>query len=116
MQMMALARRYYFEWFSAELTEEIEQAKKVYKKRWPKGGERIRFRIRNDFSPSRLKRRTLSWGGRVMLRRRQAYRFLDYAFVLTLLGFVYRAFTRVKPEALPEFVRESAMGVDSLFE
>lgn len=51
-----------------------------------------------------------------MLRRRQAYRFLDYAFVLTLLGFVYRAFTRVKPEALPEFVRESAMGVDSLFE
>ncbi|MGB0143765.1 MAG: hypothetical protein ACPGJR_02900 [Akkermansiaceae bacterium] len=116
LQMMALARRYYFEWFSAELTEEIEQAKKVYKKRWPKGGERIRFRIRTDFSPSRLKRRTLSWGGRVMLRRRQAYRFIDYAFVLTLLGFVYRAFTRVKPEALPEFVRESAMGVDSLFE
>jgi len=116
MQMMALARRYYFESYSAELTEEIEQAKKVYKKRWPKGGERIRFRIRTDFSPSRLKRRTLSWGGRVMLRRRQAYRFLDYAFVLTLLGFAYRAFTRVKPDALPEFVRESAMGVDSLFE
>lgn len=116
MQMMALARRYYFEWFSTELTEEIEEAKKAYKKRWPKGGERIRFRIRTDFSPSRLKRRTLGWGGRVMLRRRQAYRFLDYAFVLTLLGFVYRAFNRVKPDALPEFVRESAMGVDSLFE
>ncbi|MGD1978215.1 MAG: hypothetical protein PVJ98_02385 [Akkermansiaceae bacterium] len=114
--MMDLARQYYFGPYSAALVAEIEQAKKAYKKRWPKGGEKTRFRIRTDFAPSRLKRRTLRWGGRVMLRRRQAYRFLDYAFVLTLLGFCYRVFRRAKPDALPEFVRESAMGVDSLFE
>lgn len=116
MEMLLLARRYYFERFSTELAEEIEMAKKRYKKRWPKGGERTRFRIRTDFEPFQLKRRTLKWGGRVMLRRRQAYRFIDYAFVLTLLGFCYRIFSQVRPDALPEFVRDSAMGVDSLFE
>lgn len=114
--IIALARRYYFGSFSPGLVAEIERAKKAYKKRWPRGGERIRYRIRTDFAPTRLKRRTLSWGGRVILRKRQAYRFIDYAFVLTLLGFCYRFFARVKPDALPEFVRESAMGVDSLFE
>ena len=116
LEMIDLARRYYFGPFSAELVEEIEAAKKRYKHRWPKGGERTRFRIRTDFTPIRLKRRTLRWGGRVILRRQRAYRFLDYAFVLTVLGFGYRVFIRMKPDALPKFVRESAMGVDSLFE
>lgn len=116
LEMIALARRYYFGPYSEELAVEIERAKRRYKKRWPKGGVRTRFRVRTDFAPSRLNRRTLTWGGRVLLRRRKGYRFLDYLFVLTLLGWCYRFFIRSRPEVLPKFVRESAMGVDSLFE
>lgn len=114
LRMIGLARRYFFQNYSEELVEEIRLAKKEYKKRWPKGGH-ARFRIRTDFQPFRLKRRTLRWGTTVMLRRQRGYRFVDYVFGLTVLGFCYRLFRRVKPEALPKFVRESAMGVDSLF-
>jgi len=114
LELVRLARRYFFETYSEELVEEIKRAKKEYKKRWPKGG-RPRFRIRTDFQPFHLKRRTLRWGSAVMLRRQRGYRFVDYAFGLTILGFCYRLFTRAKPKALPKFVRESAMGVDSVF-
>lgn len=114
LQMISLARRYFFESYSEELTEEILAAKREYKRRWPKG-VRARFRIRTDFKPFRLKRRTLKWGSAVMLRRQRGYRFVDYLFGLTVLGFCYRLFRRAKPKALPKFVRESAMGFDSLF-
>jgi len=113
--MVGLARRYYFGKFTPELEEEIMMAKRAYKEKWPKGGERRRFRIRTDFSPMRLKRRSFTWAGRVVLRRQRAYRFIDYVFVLTLLGVCYRIFTRARPEAFPKFVKKSAMGVDSLF-
>ena len=114
--MISLARRYYFGPFSEQLVQEIEQAKKRYKKRWPKGGLRTRFRIRTDFQPVRMKRRSMRWAVRVLLRRRKAYRFLDYAFVLTLLGVLYRRVIKERPGAIPDVMKESAMGVDSLFE
>ena len=116
LEMIGLAKRYYFGPFSDELVAEIEEAKKIYKARWPKGGTRTRFRVRTDFSPLRLKRRSLKWGGRVVLRRQRAYRLIDYAFVLTLLGFCYRILRRARPGAIPKVLRDSAMGVDSLFE
>lgn len=112
--MISLARRYFFERYSDELVEEIKSAKRDYKVRWPKGGH-ARFRIRTDFQPVHLKRRTLRWGSALVLRRQRGYRFVDYLFGLTILGFCYRLFRRAKPEAIPKFVRESAMGVDSLF-
>ncbi|YCM44816.1 hypothetical protein V2O64_02135 [Verrucomicrobiaceae bacterium 227] len=115
LEMMRWARRYYFGPFSPELAEEIEAAKSVYKLKWPKNGGCTRFRIRTDFQPMHLKRRTLRWGTRMMLRRRRAYRFVDYVFVLTLMGVIYRWFRRSRPKALPSFVRKSAMGVDSVF-
>lgn len=114
LEMILLARRYFFESYNEKLIEEIKEAKKRYKKRWPKGGH-ARFRIRTDFQPFHLKRRALRWGTAVMLRRQRGYRFVDYVFGLTMLGFCYRLFRRARPEALPKFVRESAMGVDALF-
>ena len=114
--MIALARRYYFGRFEPGLVEEIKAAKLQYKANWPKGGKCTRFRIRTDFEPIHLKRRTLSWTSRVLLRKRRAYRFVDYVFVLTLVGLIYRCFVRNRPKALPDFVRKSAMGVDSVFQ
>lgn len=116
LEMISLARRYYFGPFSQQLVEEIEQAKKRYKKRWPIGGSHTRFRIRTDFQPVRMKRRSMRWASRVFLRKHQAYRFLDYAFVLTLLGVLYRRLIKERPNALPSVMKDSAMGVDSLFE
>lgn len=116
LEMMQWARRYYFGPFSPGLAEKIETAKQGYKQRWPKNGACTRFRIRTDFQPVHLKRRTLRWGARILLRRQRGYRFVDYVFVLTLMGVIYRWFRHSRPKAIPSFVRKSAMGVDSVFE
>ncbi len=114
LHLIALTRRYFFTRYDSKLVDEIIAQKKAYKTKWPKS-KRARFRIRTDFTPFHLKRRTLLWSSAILFRKKRGYRFLDYAFVLTLLGFFYRAFSRAKLKALPKFVRKSAMGVDSLF-
>ena len=112
--MILLARKYYFLPFDEAMAEEIRVAKKRYKTRWPRD-IRQRYRIKVSFAPFKLKRRTLAWGIRLMARRKRGYRLIDHLFTLTLLSYVYRIFRTRAPQALPKFMRESAMGVDVLF-
>jgi hypothetical protein len=112
--MILLARRYYFLPFDEAMAEQIRVAKKLYKKRWPKE-IRDRYRVKVSFEPFKLKRRTLAWGIRLMSRKKRGYRLLDHVFTLGLLSYVYRIFRARAPQALPKFMRESAMGVDVLF-
>jgi hypothetical protein len=112
--MILLARRYYFLPFDEAMAEQIRVAKKMYKKRWPKE-IRDRYRVKLSFEPFKLKRRTLAWGIRLMSRKKRGYRLLDHVFTLGLLSYVYRIFRARAPQALPKFMRESAMGVDVLF-
>jgi hypothetical protein len=112
--MILLARKYYFLPFDESLADEIRVAKKLYKKRWPKD-IRQRYRVKVSFEPFKLKRRTLAWGIRLMSRKKRGYRLIDHLFTLSLLSYVYRIFRTRAPQALPKFMRESAMGVDVLF-
>lgn len=112
--MILLARRYYFLPFDDTLAEEIRTAKKLYKKRWPKE-IRQRYRVKVSFEPFKLKRSTIAWGIRLMSRKKRRYRIIDHVFTLGLLSYVYRIFRTRAPQALPKFMRESAMGVDVLF-
>lgn len=112
--MILLARRYYFLPFDETMAEQIRIAKKLYKKRWPKE-IRDRYRIKVSFEPFKLKRRTIAWGIRLMSRKKRGYRLIDHVFTLGLLSYVYRIFRTRAPQALPKFMRESAMGVDVLF-
>ena len=113
--MILLARKYYFLPFDEAMAEEIRVAKKLYKTRWPRD-IRQRYRIKVSFTPFRLKRRTLAWAIRLMARKKRGYRLIDHLFTLTLLSYVYRIFRTRAPQALPKFMRESAMGVDVLFQ
>ena len=112
--IILLARRYYFLPFDESMSEQIRTAKKNYKKRWPKE-IRDRYRVKISFEPFRLKRRTIAWGIRLMSRKKRGYRLIDHVFTLGLLGYAYRIFRTRAPQALPKFMRESAMGVDVLF-
>ncbi len=112
--MILLARRYYFLPFDETMAEQIRVAKKHYKQRWPKE-IRQRYRVKVSFEPFKLKRRTIAWAVRLMVRKKRGYRLFDHLFTLSLLGFVYRIFRARAPQALPAFMRESAMGVDVLF-
>lgn len=112
--LILLARQYYFLPFTPEMEERIRAAKKAYKKRWPKS-IRQRYRIKTSFEPFKLKRRTIAWGVGLMVRKKRGYRLFDRFFTLSLLGYCYRVFRARAPQALPKFMRESAMGVDVLF-
>ncbi len=112
--LILLARRYYFLPFDETMAEHIRAAKKRYKQRWPKE-TRQRYRIKVSFEPFKLKRRTIAWAIRLMVRKKRGYRLFDRFFTLSLLGFAYRIFQSRAPQAMPKFMRESAMGVDVLF-
>lgn len=112
--MILLARRYYFLPFDETLAEQIRAAKRHYKQRWPKE-IRQRYRVKISFVPFKLKRRTIAWMISLMVRKKRGYRLLDRFFTLSLLSFIYRIFRTRAPQALPKFMRESAMGVDVLF-
>lgn len=114
LRIIQLTRRYFFTYYDEEVIEQIAEAKKAYKEKWPLK-KRSRFRIRTDFRPFHLKRRTLGWGTRLLLRNRRGYRLVDYAFSLTVLSWGYHLFRRNQPKAMPKFLRKSAMGVDTLF-
>jgi len=112
--LLRLARRYYFLPFDEDLADRLRQAKRDYKRRWPRE-IRSRYRIKLNFEPFRLKRRTLSWIASLLLRRRRGYRLLDHVFTLNLLGVAFRLFRPRDPKSMPKFLRKSAMGVESLF-
>ncbi|NQX02948.1 hypothetical protein HQ447_20000 [bacterium] len=112
--LVLLARGYYFLPFDEKRIEEIKAAKKAYKQRWP-DDIRTRYRIKVSFEPFPLKRRTLGLAARLLVRRKRGYRLLDRVFTLHLAGMVFRLLRMRNPEAMPKFLRESAMGVDVLF-
>lgn len=112
--IILLARRYYLLPFDETMAEQIRVAKKHYKQCWPKE-IRQRYRVKVSFVPFKLKRRTIAWAVGLMVRKKRGYRLIDHFFTLSLLGFAYRIFRARAPQALPAFMRESAMGVDVLF-
>jgi hypothetical protein len=114
-ELILMARRYYLMGPNPELTAQIEAAKKAYKQRWPRS-HRQRYRIRTSFEAGRFTRETLSWLFRLLIRHQRGYRtVLDRLFTLTTLSWVYRLFRVRRQQAIPKFMRKTAMGVDSLF-
>ncbi|KAB2641070.1 MAG: hypothetical protein DVB26_05480 [Verrucomicrobia bacterium] len=113
-RLIALARRYYFLPYDPALPPLIEAAKLAYKSRWPRS-QRQRYRIKTSFEPFQVKRRTLAWTAALLLRKRRGYRIIDRLFTLGLLGIIYRLLRPAAKNSLPKFLRESAMGIDTLF-
>ena len=111
--LMALARSYYFRAWNPEIVAAIKEAKDKYKEKWPRS-ERSRYRIKTDFEPFRVKRRTIGFASRFLLRKRRGYRLWDHLVVLSLLSFAYRIVGRHGEKVLPKFVRKSAMGIESV--
>ena len=114
MEMVLLARRFFFQPFTPETPEGIEAAKAAYKAAWPRD-LRPRYRIKTSFEPSALRRPAARWLLRIVLRRRRGYRtILDRMFTLTFLSWAYRLFTTRNRKAIPKMLRKSAMGVDAV--
>ena len=114
-RLLALAREYCFMPFTPEMETRIREAKTAYKRKYPKRGLRARYRVKTDFQPLYLKRRYLGWAVQLLMRRRRGYRFIDRILILHGLSIIYRVIARRRPDLIPKFARESAMGVEVLF-
>lgn len=112
--ILQLAREYYYRPFDELIRERLQAAKKAYKKAYPKS-ERPRYRIKMNFDPFRVKRRTLHWLALVALRKQRGYRILDRLLTLHFLTFLYWLVRTRKPSLIPKFARKSAMGLDAVF-
>ncbi|GAB4246221.1 MAG: hypothetical protein OHK005_11940 [Candidatus Methylacidiphilales bacterium] len=115
--VLLLARRYFFLPDTPALREELRRAKKKYKERWPKG-RRPRYRIRIGFSEGegRWNQRAFHWLLLLFVRRQRGYRHVvDRMFTLTVLSWIYRLFRARHQDAIPKFMKKTAMGLDTLF-
>ena len=114
-QLLALAREYYLLPFTPEIEQRLRIAKKAYKAKYPKDGTRFRYRIKLNFQPFWFKARHIGLAFSVLMRNRSSYRWVDRFFTLHVLSLIYRIIAKRRPHWIPEFARESAMGVDTVF-
>ena len=114
LEILALAREYFFLPYDGNIRKRLVTARKKYKKAYP-NGTRPRYRICLDFKPFRLRRRFVHWFLAIALRRRQGYRLLDQVFTIHLLALVYRAIRSSRAKWIPKFARKNAMGIDTIF-
>jgi hypothetical protein len=114
-RILALAREYYLRPFSEDAAVRLREAKRAYKAKYPKSGSRYRYRVKITFRPFWLKRKPLALALFVLLRRRSRYRWLDRFLLVHLLSLTYRLIAKRRPHWIPEFARESAMGMEAIF-
>lgn len=113
--LLALAREYCFEPASDEMEDRIRAAKRAYKAKYPKKGPRYRYRVKTDFQPIWLNARHLAWAFAVLMRRKRGYRVIDRLLTLHGLSLIYRVIAKRRPQWIPSFAKESAMGLDTVF-
>jgi hypothetical protein len=114
-KVLAAARRYFFTKFSQESARTLKEAKKAYKQRWPRGGDRRRLKVKLSFSSFALSRRQLGVIMALTFRKRDRYRVIDRILMLQLLSWVYRAFKKRRAHMIPKAARKRAMGLDTVF-
>lgn len=113
--ILALSREYYFAENAPDIEARILAAKTAYKAKYPKRGLRARYRIKTDFKPLLLNPRYLAWAVQFLLRRQRGYRVIDRIIILNGLSLIYRLVAARKPDLVPGFASQSAMGVDVVF-
>ena len=113
-RILALARDYFLLDDNEETRQRLLDAKEEYRLRYPRGS-RYRYRVSIAFSRFRVSPGFLLWLLRLSARKRPGYRIIDQVLVLHLLSFIYRFIRKRRPHWIPEFARESAMGIDTIF-
>lgn len=114
-RVLAAARRYFFTPYSEETCQAVRNAKRAYKKKWPRGMGRRRLKVKLSFKRFGLSRRQLALLMVLTLRKRSHYRLLDRMVMLHLLAWGYRVFKKRREKVIPKFARKRAMGLDTVF-
>jgi len=114
-ELIMIAKQYYLFPYNRDIREKIKAKKQAYKKKYPRS-RRQRYRIKVDYSEMKFSLVHIGIISRVMLRKKRGYRLADHLFTLHTLRFIYRILKKRSEKNIPKFMRDSAMGVDVLFE
>ncbi|WP_028581268.1 hypothetical protein [Desulfogranum japonicum] len=112
--ILALARRYYYEPYSEDIRVQVKEAKKAYKRKYPKS-RRYRYRIKTNYTPFPLQGRYLKLLLKLALRKKRGYRLLDHLVMLHFLALLFRILIMHRPKMIPKFARKHAMGIETIF-
>lgn len=107
--VLAATREYYFREFSPAMVDRLMALREAYRAKYG-----TRYTIHLDFRPFNLSHRRLRTIVRFLFRRKRGYRLLDHLFTVRLLGWIYPLLRRNTAWA-PEFSRQQAMGIDTVF-
>lgn len=110
LRLLALARRYFFRDFSQELADRMKTAKSEYIEK-----HENRYRVKMDFTPTRVRKYHLRLLHLLLFRERRRYRILDHVLALRLLPLLYPFVAYICRRAMPKFARKQAMGAEMLF-
>lgn len=108
--LLSAAREYYFREYTPELAERLTLLRAEYRAR-----HATRYSIHLDFRPVHLSRARLQKYLRVLFRRQRGYRLIDQLFTIRMLGWLYPLLRRRSQRLMPDFARQQAMGIDTLF-
>ncbi len=111
-EILALAREFFMGLDHDDIRRRIQRAKSAYRKKYT---HRPRYRISVSFRRFEDPGRFTRWLLKTMFRTHPGYRIVDRVFVLHLLSLFYRLVKRRRPGWIPEFARDSAMGIDVIF-
>jgi len=113
-EILSLAREFFMGPDTDDIRRRIQRATAAYKRSY-RSAERTRYRISISFRRFEDPGRFTRWLIKTSLRTHPGYRIVDRIFVLHLLSLFYRLVKRRRPGWIPEFARESAMGIDVIF-
>ena len=108
--ILCAAREYYLLPFSEEVASRLKQLKTHYEEKYPEGYE-IMLDLRSVPFSSRSISRFLSFA----LREKRGYRMLDQLVIIRALRYLYPIISLFERFWLPEFSKDRAMGIRSIF-
>ncbi len=108
-EILAHARRYYFQRFENGIRDDLVELKESYEQRWRRG-----YSIHLSFRPLRLKRKALGRGLDLLLREQRGYRRVDHLVTLRLLAIFYPLLRPFLSRIVPDFAREETMGIGTV--
>ncbi len=109
-RILAEARRYYFEQFDETVCRQLEQLRDRYRRKYDR-----HYEVHLDFRPLKVRSVQIQRLLNLIVRRQRGYRRLDRLLTLRLLSAIYPLLRPFSKKLVPQFARESAMGVDTLF-
>lgn len=108
-EILAAAREYYFRPFTGDEAARCQALAAAYRRRYPR-----RYSVHPDFTRVRIRKSQLRLLWRLLLRRQRGYRWVDRVFTIHALAVLHPILRRTQKWFVPAFVRDRAMGFDTV--